>query len=80
MASLGDIRVIDRRHDLVAALGEFSVDAVVDNVAGEGFPAAQAAASRGTMMSSGAIAGPVVDLDMRDLYLKDLRDRHHGMG
>ena len=74
VASLGDIRVIDRRHDLVAALGEFSVDAVVDNVAGEGFPVMLKLLRRGgRLMSSGAIAGPVVDLDMRDLYLKDLQ-------
>ena len=74
VAALGDIRVIDRRHDLVAVLGEFSVDAVVDNVAGEGFPAMLKLLRRGgRLMSSGAIAGPIVDLDVRDLYLKDLQ-------
>ena len=72
--ALGADRVIDRKEDLVAALGEFSVDAVVDNVAGEGFPAMLKVLKRGgRLMTSGAIAGPIVDLDMRDLYLKDLR-------
>lgn len=27
---------------------------------------------RGRLVSSGAIAGPIVDLDMRDMYLKDI--------
>lgn len=51
-----------------------SVDLVVDNVAGAGFPALlKALKRRGRLVSSGAIAGPVVALDMRDMYLKDLR-------
>ena len=74
VADLGNIRVIDRRCDLLAEMGECSVDAVVDNVAGHGFPAMLKVLRRGgRLMSSGAIAGPMVDLDMRDLYLKDLQ-------
>lgn len=51
-----------------------SVDLVVENVAGPGFPAMlKAMKRRGRLVTSGAIAGPIVDLDMRDLYLKDLQ-------
>ena len=38
------------------------------------FPAMlKAMKRRGRLVTSGAIAGPIVDLDMRDLYLKDLQ-------
>ncbi|WP_315981074.1 zinc-binding dehydrogenase [Aliamphritea spongicola] len=50
------------------------MDLVVDNVAGAGFPTMLKLLKRGgRLVSSGAIAGPVVDLDMRDMYLKDVR-------
>lgn len=50
-----------------------SFDVVVDNVAGPGFRDALEAIRRGgRYVSSGAIAGPVVELDMRPLYLRDL--------
>lgn len=65
--------ILDRNTDLVAALGEDSVDVVVDNVAGPGFPQMLKVLKRGgRYVSSGAIAGPMVDLDMRDMYLKDI--------
>ncbi len=71
--ALGANRVLDRRDDVVASLGEGQIDVVVDNVAGPGFGAMLKVLKRGgKYVSSGAIAGPVVDLDMRDLYLKDL--------
>ena len=73
LLDLGATRNVDRGEDLVAALGEFSVDVVVDNVAGAGFPAMLKVLKRGgRLTTSGAIAGPLVDLDMRDLYLKDI--------
>ena len=54
-------------------MGDEAVDVVVDNVAGDGFPAMLKVLKRGgRLVSSGAIAGPIVDLDMRDMYLKDL--------
>ena len=54
-------------------LGDNSVDLVVDNVAGKQFPTMLKLLKRGgRLVSSGAIAGPVVDLDMRDMYLKDI--------
>ena len=49
-------------------------DVAVDNVAGAGFGAVLSALRRGgRYVSSGAIAGAVVDLDMRTMYLRDLR-------
>ena len=39
-----------------------------------GFPAALEAVRRGgCLVTSGAIAGPIVDLDVRTLYLRDIR-------
>lgn len=51
-----------------------SFDVVVDNVAGPGFPAALDSIRRGgRYVSSGAIGGPIVDLDMRTFYLRDIQ-------
>ncbi|MEM7429854.1 MAG: alcohol dehydrogenase family protein, partial [Pseudomonadota bacterium] len=70
---LGADAVIDRSADPVATLGTETVDVVVDNVAGPGFPAMLKVLKRGgRYVSSGAIAGPIVELDMRDMYLKDI--------
>lgn len=71
--AIGADRVIARDDDLVTRLGEQAVDVVVDNVAGPTFGTLLKLLKRGgRYASSGAIAGPVVTLDMRDLYLKDL--------
>lgn len=71
--SLGADRVIARGDDIVARLGEESVDVVVDNVAGPAFGSLLKVLKRGgRYVSSGAIGGPLVTLDMRDFYLKDL--------
>ena len=71
--AIGADDVVDRNGDLVALLGADSVDVVVDNVAGPGFPQMLKVLKRGgRYVSSGAIAGPVVSLDMRDMYLKDI--------
>lgn len=73
VAELGADTLLDRGDDPVAALGAESVDAVVDNVAGAGFGSMlRILRRRGRYVSSGAIAGPVVALDMRDMYLKDI--------
>lgn len=73
LRAIGADRVIARDDDLVAALGNESVDLVVDNVAGPGFGAMLGVLRRGgRYVSSGAIAGPMVSLDMRRLYLKDI--------
>ena len=73
VAALGAGRVLSREDDVVGVLGENSVDVVVDNVAGAGFVHMLKLLNRGgRYVSSGAIAGPMVTLDMRDLYLKDI--------
>ena len=66
--------VVDRTSNLLEVFGESSFDVVVDNVAGAGFADMLKLLKRGgRYASSGAIAGPLVTLDMRDMYLKDLR-------
>ncbi len=71
--AIGADQVIARDKDIVAFLGEKSVDVVVDNVAGAGFGRMlKVLKTGGRFVSSGAIAGPLVELDMRDFYLKDL--------
>lgn len=65
--------VLAREDDVLEALGSQSVDVVVDNVAGPSFGAMLEVLRRGgRYVSSGAIAGPIVELDMRTMYLKDL--------
>ena len=71
--ALGAARVLVREDDVVAVLGASSMDVVVDNVAGAGFgPMLQVLRRGGRYVSSGAIGGPLVTLDMRTLYLNDL--------
>jgi NADPH:quinone reductase-like Zn-dependent oxidoreductase len=71
--AIGADCVIDRDDDIVQRLGEETVDVVVDNVAGPAFGAMLQVLKRGgRFTSSGAIGGPLVTLDMRTFYLKDL--------
>jgi NADPH:quinone reductase-like Zn-dependent oxidoreductase len=73
VAALGADILLGRTANLLAALGEQSVDLVVDNVGGSCFPAMLKLLKRGgRFVSSGAIAGPMVELDLRDMYLKDI--------
>ena len=73
LRALGCDTVVDRSQDLVEVLGENSVDLVVDNVAGDRFGHLPKLLRRGgRYVSSGAIGGPIVSFDMRDLYLKDI--------
>ena len=70
---IGADKIIERGTDYVAALGEGSVDVVVDNVGGRDFGLMLKLLRRGgRYVSSGAIGGPIVSLDLRDFYLKDL--------
>jgi NADPH:quinone reductase-like Zn-dependent oxidoreductase len=72
--SLGAHRVIPRDADLVRSLGRETADAVVDVVGGAQWPQLLEILKRGGRYAvAGAIAGPVVALDLRTLYLKDLR-------
>lgn len=71
--AIGADKVLTRSDDLLAMLGEQSVDVVIDNVGGAGFPTILKLLRRGgRYATSGAIAGPIVELDMRDMYLKDI--------
>jgi NADPH:quinone reductase-like Zn-dependent oxidoreductase len=73
MMPVGCDQIIARDDDLIAVLGQERIDLVVDNVAGDGFGAMLKVLKRGgRYVSSGAIGGPMVRLDMRDFYLKDL--------
>jgi NADPH:quinone reductase-like Zn-dependent oxidoreductase len=74
VARLGIDRIVERDANLISELGGSSVDVIIDNVAGGGFTSLLKLLSRGgRYASSGAIAGPMVNMDMRDFYLKDLR-------
>jgi len=73
LLALGADLVIERNADLPAALGGQHIDLVVDLVAGTGWPALLEGLRRGgRYVTAGAIAGPLVQLDVRTLYLKDL--------
>lgn len=70
---IGADTTFDRNTDLLQAIGENQFDVVIDNVAGAGFPTMLKLLKRGgKYVSSGAIAGPMVTMDMRDMYLKDI--------
>lgn len=65
--------VVDRDSDLVSELGEERFDVVIDNVGGPHFEGELNTLKRGgRYASSGAIGGPLVNLDLRTMYLKDL--------
>ena len=73
LKTLGADLVFSRDTDLVTKLGEESVDIVVDVVGGPQWPPLLRILRRGgRYASAGAIAGPICELDMRQLYLKDL--------
>jgi NADPH:quinone reductase-like Zn-dependent oxidoreductase len=65
--------VVSREDDPAAVLGSESIDVIVDVVGGPRWPALlEVLRNGGRLATSGAIAGPVVELDLRTLYLKDL--------
>ena len=70
---LGADQVIVWGESVIGALGKMSVDVVLDVVAGPQFGELIEVLKRGGRYAvAGAIAGPVVELDVRMLYLKDL--------
>ena len=72
--SLGTSRVVPRDANLEALFGQEYFDAAVDIVGGSQFgPILNVLKRGGRYGVSGAISGPIVDLDLRTLYLKDLR-------
>ncbi len=73
LISLGSTKVIDREQDLVGTIGSESIDVVIDLVGGIKWPdLLNILRPGGRYITSGAIAGPIVELDLRILYLKDL--------
>lgn len=74
VAALGPDRILPRAPaDLRAALGSERITVVADITGGPMFPALiDMLAHGGRYTCSGAIAGPVVSLDLRTLYLRDL--------
>ncbi|AML52370.1 alcohol dehydrogenase family protein [Falsihalocynthiibacter arcticus] len=73
LLELGAKKTLDRGDDLVAALGANSVDVVIDLVAGPKWPSLlNVLRPGGRYAVAGAIGGPLVELDIRTLYLKDL--------
>jgi NADPH:quinone reductase-like Zn-dependent oxidoreductase len=71
---LGATHVLPRDANLTQQFGQEYFDAAVDIVGGAQFGEILGGLKRGGRYGvSGAISGPVVDLDLRTLYLKDLR-------
>jgi len=70
----GADQALVRGASLEAALGENAVDVVIDLVGGGDWPELLTILRPfGRYAVSGAIAGPIVELDLRTLYLKDQR-------
>lgn len=73
LKALGASRVIERDKNIVEALGKNSVSVVIDLVAGATWgDFLEVLKPKGRYAVSGAIAGAIVELDVRTLYLKDL--------
>ena len=71
--NLGASQTIARDESIASVLGANSVDVVVDLVAGKQWPELLDILKPGGRYAvAGAIGGPIVDLDVRTLYLKDL--------
>lgn len=71
--ALGADRIVERGADLVGALGRNAVDVVIDMVGGPGFATLLDVLRLGGRYAiAGAIAGPICELDLRTVYLKDL--------
>lgn len=71
--ALGADRLVPRGADLIDALGENSITVAIDLVGGEQWPSLlRLLRTGGRYATAGAIAGPLVELDLRTLYLKDL--------
>ena len=70
---IGADQVIDRNSNIVKELGKNSVDVVIDLVAGDQWgQLLEILKPGGRYATAGAIAGPIVELDVRTLYLKNL--------
>jgi len=73
LRKLGADEVIDRNAPLSSGVEARSIDVVVDLVAGPSFnDLLDSLRNGGRYVTAGAIAGPIVELDVRTLYLRDL--------
>ena len=73
VAAHGADLTVDRGTDLVAALGSASVDVVIDLVGGSQLTQVlDLLRPGGRYAVAGAIGGPIAEIDLRTLYLKDL--------
>jgi len=73
VSSIGADQVLDRENSILAQIPKESVDVVIDLVAGETWSELiDVLKVRGRYAVAGAIAGPIVEMDVRTLYLKDL--------
>jgi NADPH:quinone reductase-like Zn-dependent oxidoreductase len=73
VAAAGADHCLPRGEPITGALGLDAVDAVIDLVGGPQWPELlEVLRPGGRYAVSGAIAGPMVTLDLRKLYLKDL--------
>jgi NADPH:quinone reductase-like Zn-dependent oxidoreductase len=73
LQSAGATQCLERGTPISKALGNNSVDVVVDVVGGPQWPELfDVLKTGGRYAVSGAIAGPIVHMDLRTLYLKDL--------
>ena len=74
LRTIGAQQTLQRDADVVQALGKGCVTVVIDLVGGPNWPLLLDVLQRGgRYASAGAIAGPLVTLDLRTLYLKDLQ-------
>ena len=70
---IGADEIINREDKLIDSLENQSIDVVIDLVAGEDWGDLLDVLKKGGRYAvAGAIAGPIVELDVRTLYLKDL--------
>lgn len=71
--AIGADEVLERGTDVVAGVGPGGIDVVIDLVGGSSLPQLlEALRPGGRYATAGAIAGPLVELDLRTIYLKDL--------
>ena len=69
----GADKVVLRDSNLLEVLGKNNINLVVDVVGGKSFSDFfKLIAPRGRYVSAGAIGNPIVNFDLRDLYLKDI--------
>lgn len=73
LRAIGADQVVHRGESIVAAIGKECADVALDVAAGPSFGELLDVLRRGGRYAvAGAIAGPIVELDVRTLYLKDL--------